>query len=82
MGIGGETEGGANREIGIDIYIYGLCKTAGWQELTRKHKELSSVLCEDLGGEMQGSRRESKREGICIHVADSVHCTAETNTTL
>ena len=61
MGIGGETEGGANREIGIDIYIYGLCKTAGWQELTRKHKELSSVLCDNLrgwdGGVWEGGSR-------------------------
>ena len=36
-----------------------------------------SVLCGNLNGkEIQG------RGGICIHVADSLCCTAETNTTL
>ena len=42
------------------------------------HKELSSVLRDDLDG------RDGKRVGgdICILIADSHCCTEETNTTL
>ena len=54
-----------------------------------KHRELSSVLCDDLdageGGKGEGGRggREVQEGGdIVIHIADSLHCTAETNTTL
>ena len=32
--------------------------------------------------EMGVSERDTQKEGdICIHIADSLHCTAETNTT-
>ena len=38
------------------------------------------MLCGDLDGWDGG---EVQEEGvICIHIADSLHCTAETNTTL
>ena len=48
------------------------------------------MLCDDLdgwGGGGGGGRREVQDGGdICgrgdIHIADSLHCTAETNTTL
>ena len=44
---------------------------------------LCSVLCADLerwnGGEVGG---KSKRGDIGIHMANSLHCTAKTNTTL
>ena len=42
------------------------------------HREFSSVLCEDL------ERRDGKWVGgdICILIADSHCCRAETNTTL
>ena len=35
-------------------------------------------------GGLRGGGRETgpKEGGICIHIADSLHCTAETNTTL
>ena len=41
-----------------------------------KHKELSSVLCDDLEGWVGGGEKEAEEGGnICI-------CTAETNSTL
>ena len=47
------------------------------------HRELNSVLCDDLDGWDGGGRREVQEgEDICIHIADSLRCTAETNTTL
>ena len=47
-------------------------------------RELSSVLCDDLDGWDGGGGGREVQEGgdICIHIADSLHCTAETNTTL
>ena len=41
-----------------------------------------SVMTEKGG--LRGGGRETgpKEGGICIHIADSLHCTAETNTTL
>ena len=49
------------------------------------HRELSSVLCGDLDGwdgGVAGGREVQEGGDICIHTADSLHCTAETNTTL
>ena len=41
------------------------------------------MLCDDLDGWDEGGRREVQEGGdIRIHIADSFHCTAETNTTL
>ena len=48
------------------------------------------MLCDELdggwgeGGEGMGGRGRSVQEigDICIHIADSLHCTAEPNTTL
>ena len=42
-----------------------------------QHRELYSMLCGDQNG-----KEIPKREDICIHIADSLCCTAETNTTL
>ena len=40
------------------------------------------MLCGDLDG-WDGEGREVQEGGdICIHIADSLHCTSETNTTL
>ena len=40
-------------------------------------------LCDDLGVEDAGVGRDSPEGGdICIHIADTFPCTAETNTTL
>ena len=44
---------------------------------------LFSVLCDDLGGGIGVGGREAQEKGdICIHVADSLHCAAETSTPL
>ena len=42
------------------------------------------MLCDDLDGwDGAGSGREVQERGdISIHIADSLHCTAKTNTTL
>ena len=42
------------------------------------------MLCDDLDGWDKGRGGREVQEGgdICIHVADSLHCTAETNTPL
>ena len=57
-------------------------KDSYWEHATR-HRELSSVLCDDQGrwdGEVGG---RIKREGkICILITDSHYCTAGTNTTV
>ena len=42
------------------------------------------MLCDDLEGWDGAGGGKETQEGvdICIHTADSLHCTAETNTTL
>ena len=40
-------------------------------------QELYAVLCGDLNG-----KEIQKRGGICVHIADSLCCTVETNRTL
>ena len=39
------------------------------------------MLCNDLG-EWGGEREVQEERDICIYVADSLHCTAEINTTV
>ena len=52
------------------------CEPDNWQEGAAKHRELGSVLCDDLvGWDLEGG-------DVHIHIADSLCCTAETNTTL
>ena len=43
---------------------------------TNRFRELYSVISGDLSG-----KEIQKRGDICIHIADSFCCTAETNTT-
>ena len=46
-----------------------------------QHRELNSVICDDL--ELwDGNGVRGKFKNICIHIADSLCCTEETNTTL
>lgn len=46
-----------------------------------KHRELGSVLRDYLDGWDQRGQKEVQKEGsICVHAADSPHCTAVTNT--
>ena len=54
---------------------------SSWEDAV-SHRELSSVLCDDLE-RCQGDAEEAHHGGgVCIHKADSICCTAETNTTL
>ena len=77
---------GEQRGVGmiweIEIDIYTLCIVTMYKidiqlEAVVQHTELYSVLCSDI------NRKEIKKGGCtCICVADSLCCTAETNTTL
>ena len=44
-----------------------------------QQRKLSSVLCDDLEGWDGGGREAQEGGDICIHIADSLCCTAETN---
>ena len=45
------------------------------------HRDLSLVLCDGLEGwDGVGGRETQDRGHICIHIANSCCCTAETNT--
>ena len=56
-------------------------------KLNVKHRELSSVLCDDREGwdglwGLAGGRKAREGGDICVCIADSLCCTAETNPTL
>ena len=40
------------------------------------------MLCDDLMGGVGRGGKSLEGGDICIYIADSLHCTAETNTTL
>ena len=70
----GEGEGGTNWEIRNDTHTLPCIKQRASGKL---------VLCDDLDGWDGGAGREVQEGGdIGVHVADSLCCTAETNTTL
>ena len=61
--------------------MYKICSY--WEEAAVWHRELSSVLCDNLKGRDADSEREAPEGGdICTNTADSHCCMAETNTTL
>ena len=37
------------------------------------------MFCDDPDGGMEGGREASGEAGVCMQMADSLHCTAETN---
>ena len=43
-------------------------------------RQLSPGLCDDLDGTGWGGREAHEGGDICIHTADSLDCTAKTNT--
>ena len=60
------------------LHVVEKVKRAAWQ-----HKELSSVLCDDLGGWDQGAGKGTLEGGVVrVPMVYSLCCTAETNTTL
>ena len=47
------------------------------------YRELSSGLCDNLQGwDGRGGREAQERGDLSIHIADSLRCTTDTNTTL
>ena len=60
------------------------CVKHSWWEAAVKHRELSMVLCDDLVRWGRSGEGSSRQRGymLCILIADSLCCTAETNRTL
>ena len=77
-GQSGEGERGTNGEIRIDIRTLPCVKRPA-MEAAGQHGECISGLCDDLGGWVGDGRSVQEGENICIHIADSLHCAAETN---
>ena len=61
-----------------------MCKRDGSREAAVQHRELSLAFCDDLEGwdGFMGRREVQEGDHICIHTADSFHCTAEAGTML
>ena len=82
-GHGGKREGGTNWEIRIDIYTLPCVKQIASGNLL--YSTGSSAWCSvmtQMGGMGGGGREVQEGRDICIHIADSLRCTAETSTTL
>ena len=79
----GEGEGRLNREVRIDIYTLPWVNQGASGNLL--HSTGNSARCSVMtykGGMGVGGREVQEGGDICIHVADSFPCTAETNTAL
>ena len=64
------------------VYTQRTCETDGRREAALHHRELSPMLCDDLGGE-GGVEGRLKRERVHAYItADSRCCPAEANATL
>ena len=62
-----------------------MCKIESYWEVVAQLRELSLLLSDELkgwNGVGVGGREAQEGADICIHMADSLCCTAETNTTL
>ena len=70
----GEEESVTNWEVRMDIHTPPSERQTAWEAAVRR-KELSSGLCEDLGGWGGGG-------DLCVFITDSRCCTVETNTAL
>ena len=71
----GESGGGINWEIGIDLYTLPCVKQTTNGNLLDSTG--NSTQCDGLNG-----KEIQKRVDACIHIADSLCCTAATNTIL
>ena len=58
-----------------------VCKTDSWWGPAVQHRGLSLVLCDDLE-EWDRGREVQEGGDLCLRMAASLHCTAETDTTL
>ena len=79
----GEGEGGMNWEVRFDINTLPCVKLIATGNL-RYSPGSSARCCDDRDGWDEGVGGREIQEGgdICIRTADSLHCTAETNTIL
>ena len=80
----GEGKGGTDWDIKIDIYAVPHVKeiASGNLQYNTESSPLGSVMTQSRGDGV-GHGREVQEEGdICIQIADSLPCIAETNTTL
>ena len=58
-------------------------KIFGWWEAAAQHREIGSVLCDDLEGQDREEGREAQEGGdMCMHMADSFCYATETNAVL
>ena len=69
--------GGINWEIGFDIYTLLYIK-----QITNKNLLYSTGNSTQCSVVDLNEKEIQKRGDICIHIADSLRCTAETNITL
>ena len=68
---------GICQEVGLNVYTLTYIKLGHQQGAPVQPREVCSALCGDLNG-----KEIQKRGDICTRTTDSLHCTAETNTTL
>ena len=82
-GVGKESVGQTERVALTYIYTT-IYKIYSQWEAAIQHRELNLVLCDNLGwGGVDWGRGEAQEGGaMCIHIADSLHRTAEINTAL
>ena len=65
---GGEEERNELGDWGWHVHTT-MCEIASWWDPAGEHRELSSVLCDDLeGGMVGGMARRSKRQGIYVYI--------------
>ena len=78
----GEGEGGMNWETSMETYIP-ICKIDTKWEFAVWHRGLNPALWDNTEGEWGGRWEGVQERGdICVFVADSCCCMAETNTIL
>ena len=70
----GEGAGGTKKRIALTYIYMTMCKIDSYWESALQHRELSSILCDDLVGWDGGGRQAQERGDICIVMADSHHC--------
>ena len=59
-----------------------MCEIDTWWEAAAEDRVLSSALCDYLEGWVGGGREVQEEGDVYICIADSLCCTAETNSTL
>ena len=73
---------GMNQEVGIEIYTLPCVKWIARGKLPQREFQLSALVTLGRGDRWGDGKEVHERGNICIHIADSLYCIAETNTTL